>query len=646
MGMKARRVLLVVLAVVVLLPVLAVGALVLVAQSEWGERFVERRVAAMLHREVEIEGISVKPGWPPRVILSKLRIGNPSWAKTPNLIDAEGFYARVLVLPLFRGRVVVPYLGARHATAGLELDGQRATWRFSERAEQQQDSRLRLGLVYLDDGKIKFIDANEHTDLDIDVKGSAGEGGELQAKGSGTFRGEATTASVRVPSLNPQHTAPLEVNGSAKVGRTEAEARGTLATDGSTLDLQMKLGGQNLKDFSKVSGIVLPDTPPYTFSGHLRHEGEQWNFEPFTGKVGDSDVAGSASYIKGAARPLFKANLRSNLLDVDDLAPIIGAPPKTGAGQTAAPEQREQAAEREASQRLLPEKEFSTEKWGKMDADVRLEAKRVKRPKVLPLDGLKTHLVLKGSVLTLQPLEFTLAGGRITSQVKLDSNQKPMRGDITTEVQGLHLAPLFPAAKSMQEALGTLYGRAELVGHGYSVADLLGTSDGKMSLAVEGGRVSKLLVELIELDVAGLVMLLGPRHEQVELRCAVSGFEVKGGVARSDDFVVDTETTLIKVEGGVNLAQETLDLEAHPYAKEATPVSLRTPLTMKGPMRHPKVRPKPGPLAARGAAAAVLGAINPALSALALIDPGKGKDAPCGQLLAEAKQKGAVKKAG
>ena len=311
--MKPVRVVLVVVAVLVLLPVVAIGALALVAQSEWGERFVEKRVSAMLDREVEINGISLRPGWPPGIVLARLRIGNPSWAKTPNLVDADGFYARVLMLPLFRGRVVVPYLGARHATAGLELDGKRATWRFSQRAEDQQDSRLRLGLVYLDDGKIKFIDANEHTDLDVEVKGSAGEGGEIQATGKGTFRGEPATAQVRVPNLNPQHAAPLEVNGHAKVGRTEAEARGTLATDGSTLDLQMKLAGQNLKDFSKVSGMVLPDTPPYTFTGHLVHEGTQWTFDPFTGKVGDSDVAGSAAYLKAGARPLFRANLRSKV---------------------------------------------------------------------------------------------------------------------------------------------------------------------------------------------------------------------------------------------------------------------------------------------------------------------------------------------
>ena len=109
--MKVRR-LPIILAVVLLLPVALLGGLLLVAQSEWAERWVERRVASALHREVELEGISIKLGWPPRIILARLRISNPEWAQTRNLIDAEGLYARVAVPPLFRGRVVVPYVGA------------------------------------------------------------------------------------------------------------------------------------------------------------------------------------------------------------------------------------------------------------------------------------------------------------------------------------------------------------------------------------------------------------------------------------------------------------------------------------------------------------------------------------------------------
>ena len=140
---------------------------------------------------------------------------------------------------------------------------------------------------------------------------------------------------------------------------------------------------------------------------------------------------------------------------------------------------------------------------------------------------------------------------------------------------------------------------------------------------------------------------LGARgHEQVELRCAVSGFEVKDGVAQADAFVVDTTDTLIEVEGSVSLAKEEMDLETKPYPKDMSPLALRTPLFLKGPLRDPKVRPKPGPLVARVAGAVALGAIAPPLAALALVETGPGEDANCRQLLAEAKAKGAEKKAG
>ena len=153
-------------------------------------------------------------------------------------------------------------------------------------------------------------------------------------------------------------------------------------------------------------------------------------------------------------------------------------------------------------------------------------------------------------------------------------------------------------------------------------------------------------MELIGLDAAEAVMLLGRKHEQVELRCAASGFDVKGGVARTDAFVIDTDDTLIEIDGRIDLGEETLDLETKPYPKDPSPLALRTPLLVKGPLRGPGIRPKAGPLAARVAIGAALAAIAPPLAALALVETGPGEDTNCGKLLAEARQKGAVKKAG
>ncbi|HZZ92208.1 MAG TPA: AsmA family protein [Usitatibacter sp.] len=638
---RPPRIALIVVLVIVLLPVLAVGTLVLAAKTQWGERWLEARASRQLQREVQIDGISFGWGWPPRIVFAHLKIGNPKWATTPALVDADGLYARVMIPPLFTGRVVIPYLGANRAQAGLEMDGDRATWKFGT-PEGHGESRLFLGMVYLGDGHIVFRSKPDNTDLQVEVKGSAGEHGVLDATAKGTFRGEEMQAKASVPDLSPQHESLIHVDGQAKVGRTEGTAKGAFSTDAAQLDLDLTLAGQNLKDLDKLSGMTLPETPPYKLNGRLQHKGNDWIFDPFEGRIGASDIGGSFTYEKGKQQPLVKANLKSKLLDFGDLGPLVGAPP--GARSPKNPEQQAQKEQRQVEQRLLPDKPFSTDAWGKMDADVTLASNRIQRPRQLPITALSTHLLLKDGVMHLQPLKFGIAEGHITADITLDGKQKPMTGKMQADVQGLHLAALFPTSQTMQDALGTLYGRAQLSGHGDSVADLLGTSDGKIALAIDGGQIKALLDALIPLQMGEVVMLLGKNNQKVRLRCGVADITVQNGDAKASSFVLDTENTEIKVHGDVNFANEKVDVELDPYPKQPGILSLRTPIRVEGVMRQPKPKPKAGPLAARAAAALGLAAINPALAVLATLENGPGKDTDCGKVLAEARAHGAQKK--
>src|SRR5260221_11174182 len=186
---------------------------------------------------------------------------------------------------------------------------------------------------------------------------------------------------------------------------------------------------------------------------------------------------------------MFRATLQSALLDFDDLGPIVGAPPKTGPGETASAEQKVKAAELKVSSKVRPRTGFDTRHWTDMDADVQLTAKRVQRPQQLPIDSLATHIVLKDGVMNLEPLDFGIAGGRVRSNVSIDSNSQPPLAQVKTDVQGVQLAQLFPTMKTMEEALGTVYGKADLHGRGTSVGALLGSSNGKIVLAANGGRV-------------------------------------------------------------------------------------------------------------------------------------------------------------
>src|SRR4051812_18829365 len=220
---RPARIALIVVLVILLLPIVAVGGLVLVAKTQWGERWLEARVSGSLQRQVQIDGISFRWGWPPGIVFAHLKIGNPKWATTPALVDAQALYARVMIPPLLRGRVVIPYLGANRAQAGLEMDGDRATWKFGN-PEGKGESKMLIGMVYLGDGHIVFKDQPNDTDFKVEVKGSAGDQGVIKATASGKFKGQQTEAHATVPNLDPMHTRVIQVDGGAKVGRSEATA--------------------------------------------------------------------------------------------------------------------------------------------------------------------------------------------------------------------------------------------------------------------------------------------------------------------------------------------------------------------------------------------------------------------------------------
>src|SRR3546814_20116422 len=93
----------------------------------------------------------------------------------------------------------------------------------------------------------------------------------------------------------------------------------------------MALSGKNLEDLYPLLGISLPPTSPYALDGRFIRDGHTWLYEGFTGKVGDSDLAGTASVETGGERPFLRAALVSKRLDFADLAGFIGS--ATGPGE-------------------------------------------------------------------------------------------------------------------------------------------------------------------------------------------------------------------------------------------------------------------------------------------------------------------------
>lgn len=193
----------------------------------------------------------------------------------------------------------------------------------------------------------------------------------------------------------------------------------------------------------------------------------------------------------------------------------------------------------------------------------------------------------------------------------------------------------------MDASFGELHGGAQLQGSGDSIASLLGSSNGEMSLALSRGTISRFLMEAAGLNVANVIFVKLFGDEQVMLECMVADFTVKDGLMQTRAFVIETEDAVVTMEGSISLKKETLNLDIHPQNKTLRIFTLRSPLYAKGTFRNPDVGVQAGPVAAKAGAAVVLGVVAAPLAALVpLLNVGTGDDQGCSSLGTKKKDKG------
>jgi uncharacterized protein involved in outer membrane biogenesis len=585
---------------------------------------ITRAVSDATGRELIIEG-RLGPVWSwvhPRIRAEGVSFANADWGKADYLLSADAIEASISVLPLLTGRVVLPEVHLQGAELSLEQDADgRKNWILKDEPEEQKkESRVHVRQLTVDEGRLRWEDAwREHSfvaDLSTDDTGIA-------FSGEGTYSGmplKAKGHTGHVLSVRDEST-PFPIRGEIKIGDTAATLDGTLTglVGFKGIDINFKqLSGKTMEDLYWIIGLAFPDTSPYKVSGRLIRTDGMWKFENFAGKVGESDLAGTLQVDTGGKRPFMHGDLTAKVLNFADLGPLVGTKtPREGGG-------------------VLPEAPFNVDRWDTLDADIRLKAGTIKRPEQLPIEALSTRWQLRDSVLSLNPLEFGIAGGKLAGTIKVDGNKEPVRGDVTMRVRQLQLAKLFPTVKQAQGSIGDLNGLIELSGTGASVGELLGSANGKIGIYMDEGKISRFLMELVALDLwdAARVKLKGDK--EIDIRCVIADFGVKGGVAQSNALVFDTTVTNVSGNGTINLKTEEMDLTLKPTPKDSGVGSLRTPLHIKGTFSEPDIGPDMGKLAARGAGTIVMGIINPLLSIIPLIQEGKGKDSNCGELIAQA----------
>ncbi|MCH4881026.1 AsmA family protein [Pseudomonas sp. TMW22090] len=639
------------------------------------------KVSEELHRPFAINGnLAVvwqrepaEGGWRawvpwPHVVAEDLSLGNPEWSKQPQMVTLKRVELRISPLALLAQRVVIPRIDLTGPNADLQrlADG-RANWtfQFDPKDPDAEPSSwvVDIGAIGFDKGHVTLDDQSLKTQLDVLIdplgkpipfsdivgekaaktaqdKGAAPQDYAFGIKVKGQYHQQKLNGEGKIGGLLALQDSnrPFPLQAKISIADTRVELAGTL-TDPlnlGALDLRLKLAGASLGNLYPLTGVTLPDTPPYATDGHLiakLHEpgGALFRYEAFNGKIGESDIHGSLAYLAGQPRPKLSGALVSNQLLFADLAPLIGA-------DSNAKQKARGGDSKQPTDKVLPVEEFKTERWRDMDADVEFTGKRIVHSEKLPFNDLYTHLVLTDGVLSLEPLRFGVAGGKLDAQIRLNGRTEPLEGQAKLTARGFKLKELFPTFEPMKTSFGELNGDADITGRGNSVAKLLATSNGNLKMLINDGAISRELMELAGLNVGNYIVGKIFGDKEVKINCAAADFDIKTGLATTRLFVFDTENAIIYIDGTANMATEQLDLAITPESKGWRLISLRSPLYVRGKFIKPDAGVKAVPLLLRGAGMVALGVIAaPAAGLLALIAPSGGEPNQCAPLLEQMK---------
>lgn len=627
---------------------LIVGIILFLALFDWNwlRGPIGRWASAEYDREIALNGdldVSLL-SWTPSVVVRDLRFGGPAWASDRDTVTAERIEASVHLRSLLVGRLEMPLLAVTRPRAVLIVteDGRRS-WDLNPE-EPDDGEGLKLPPIHrlvIEDGQLSLDEQRRGITLDARVAAREASGADddesgFRLTGEGAINCSPLTLTIEGgPFINIRRDRPYGFRATLAGARSQLTADGSVTRpfDLGRFQARLTLGGQDLNDLYALTGITLPNTPPYRLAGALTRTDRVWTFNDFGGRVGASDLSGDLR-VESGERLNVRADLRSRRLDLDDLIAVLGGSTRTDAAGT----ETTTISSGGAPGRFLPDAPLQVERLRTMDGTLTYRAGAVKAND-LDVRQVRLEAILKDAVLDLAPVSFVFDRGELNGTARINASRDRPYSAIDFRLAGYPLESIVPARDGVAPITGLALGRARLEGPGASIRDFAATSNGSISIVVPQGQMRTAFAELLGVNAsAGLLRLLSGDASRSAIRCGVADFDVRNGLARARTLVIDTDVVMATGTGTLNLGTEEMDFRIDGESKKPRLLRLWTPILVRGPLTGPSVGIDAGSAAAQAGVTGLLAAVVAPVAALfAFVEPGLAEDANCGALIASAR---------
>jgi AsmA-like C-terminal region len=190
--------------------------------------------------------------------------------------------------------------------------------------------------------------------------------------------------------------------------------------------------------------------------------------------------------------------------------------------------------------------------------------------------------------ITVHPISFGVGKGQLTGDVDLTPESgKNVHAKIDLRMRNLDVSRMMAATHTFEGA-GSVSGVGAIDATGDSLASLMANGHGEVKMAMAGGDLDAVLVDLTGLQFGNALLSALGVLNKTQVQCFVGDLGMQRGILEFKAMTLDTGEGITNVGGNVDLSKETIDLALKTDAKHFSVGSLPTRINISGTFQGPE----------------------------------------------------------
>ena len=572
-----------------LIVLVIVAVVIIVSSYDFNDLkpLISKAVKDATGRELIINSdIDINIGLSPSLVLSDITFQNADWGSRKEMVKVGRFEVKVALLPLIKKNIEVNRFilidpdilieTSKDGKANFEFETAEKTPEVESKPETAGTESIELPALTINEleivnGTLTYRDGNTGKSEIVKLKNLTaslqGLDNPFTFKLSGSYNDSPFDVNGTLGSINgindPAIEWPLEINAQAfdVNSNIKGSIKNPVEQQGIKLDFDVKI--DNWSKLSKVAGQEIPLKDAFSISGSISDKApKDYQINGLKISLGKNSIEGSIGANVAGKVPYIDLSLSSKEIDLKSLMP------EDNAADTAA-ENAEQAPSKEA-EKMFPDDPLPLDSLKLVDGRFKIRFDKVIMPKMV-INNLAVDSTMNKGNLTVKPLKAGMGGGSINLEMALLS--KGNSADLSTviNVKGLEIADMLAEAGSNNSIEGSVDADIDIKGYGSSVASIMAGLNGYLRIIMGEGKIDNKMIDKLGGDMSkNIVRLLNPSIDQKQfttLRCMVTRFDIRDGIADTTALAIDTSMMSIIGDGSINLKNETLNLSLDPSTK-------------------------------------------------------------------------------